>query len=146
MKLSRRKFFGASAGAVVAGPSAIKEASAGTLRGLLQGGLSVGYGYGGDASCVPSPVVSQAQYLTDRRKDLERIISGQFNEWESERLQDGLNGEQAALANVEALRSLSHSGRVSIGREALVKFRKAQRIAGAKRELAEVVKGLRSLK
>ena len=148
MKLSRRKFFGAAGGAAIAGPSALKEAvaSGDGLRGLLATGADrLGRNYSGDCDKVGT-AEDQAAYIVRRRKELERIIRGEFEGWELIGLESGVNDEAATLANVAALASTSPAARVAMGRDALIRRRKRARIEDAKHELAQMAKNWLGLK
>lgn len=139
MKLNRRRFFGVGAGAVVAAPQAAREVSSGWLRqpGLL--GTRIRYGGPEECSKTGAPL-SQADWIAERRGDLEKIISGQFSPYDDKMFEDGLEHERLILARVETMRSPSAVGRMAMAKNAIIERRKQRRIDDAKRELADLLK------
>jgi hypothetical protein len=99
MKLNRRGFFGAAAGAALA-PSLQADAVAGGPLDQL-----VGYGVPAIAkqsACVPQPDPNYIEHL-------KRRVAGELSDWERDRIEERRREAhaQAALSNLDALRSVS---------------------------------------
>jgi Arc/MetJ-type ribon-helix-helix transcriptional regulator len=98
--MNRRRFLGTAAGAAAA------PALAGDLRGadLLATRPGALVGYGKDECAAPVPEVS-ANYIAR----LRRAASGELSDWDKERIEERRREAHAdaALSNLDALRSVS---------------------------------------
>ena len=140
MKLSRRAFFPAVAGGVAAGPklaqSALQQGAAEQL-GKTQGVYSLANSTKADPGIK---VEEHAQWLRRRREQLERAARGEFDDDEYVSLEgSSRHAGDPGLDNIEALRSVSMSGKRHMANNLITRRNRESRVRHAARELKSIL-------
>ena len=137
MKVNRRGMFGIGAGAVVAGPSAVTEA----VKSVAYAGQEANMKtspciYGGTAYDL---VQEKTDGMSDWVAQLNRLAKGAFSPEDLEEI-EGMCHVSRLEGNVDALKSLSHAGRLHIYERRRIVNAKSQRMEHAKKTLLRMGK------
>lgn len=139
MKLSRRKFFGAGAGAMIAAPSLADEAMSGGKLGMP------GRHYGGGDTCAPSgglnQLVDHRTWLHEQKARLEKTARGELDEAEEDRIASARMGDPA-LDQIDALRSVSRPHKRIMANALCRRREREARMMYARWELRDILKQL----
>lgn len=133
MKVTRRGAFGIGAGAAIAAPTIAKGLASSVanesmnLKGIEYAGQTIGGYY--DNCKTTAPECSNDYWLR-----LVRIAKGQLTDEDLQEIERRVRMDRTA-ADVDALKSLSHAGRLQVYEHRCFERHKRGRIEDAKREL-----------
>lgn len=141
MKLNRRKAMAAITGGAVVAPRTIKSVmeAGNKFNPKPNYGIPAYDQIGGQVENAISKADAHKDYIKHRIEKLKRILSGQYDEWQQEQLNQEQLLEHRNMAEIENMKSLSLPGKYQLALSARRKLLKHEWKRQAEKELEQLL-------